>query len=39
MDAVENCLKAIENYNIEATRTGKPNAFAYYTDFLVCFSS
>ena len=32
MDAVENCLKAIENYDIEAaTRTGKPNAFAYFT--------
>ena len=32
MDAVENCLKAIENYNIEtATRTGLPNAFAYFT--------
>ena len=32
MDAVENCLKAIENYNLEAaTRTGKPNAFAYFT--------
>jgi len=32
MDAVENCLKAIENYSIEAaTRTGKPNAFAYFT--------
>ena len=32
MDGVENCLKAIENYNIEAaTRTGKPNAFAYFT--------
>lgn len=32
MDAVENCLKAIENYNIEAaTRTGAPNAFAYFT--------
>lgn len=32
MDAVENCLKAIYNYNIEtATRTGKPNAFAYFT--------
>jgi len=32
MDAVENCLKAIANYNIEtATRTGKPNAFAYFT--------
>lgn len=32
MDAVENCLKAIENYDIEtATRTGLPNAFAYFT--------
>ena len=32
MDAVENCLKAIENYNLEAaTITGKPNAFAYFT--------
>jgi len=32
MDAVENCLKAIPNYDIEAaTRTGKPNAFAYFT--------
>ena len=32
MDAVENCLKAILNYNLEAaTRTGKPNAFAYFT--------
>ena len=32
MDAVENCLRAIENYNLEtATRTGKPNAFAYFT--------
>jgi len=32
MDAVENCLKAVENYNIEAaTRTGNPNAFAYFT--------
>lgn len=32
MDAVENCLKAIENYNLEAaTRTGLPNAFAYFT--------
>ena len=31
MDAVENCLKAISNYNLEAaTRTGKPNAFAYF---------
>jgi len=32
MDAVENCLKAITNYNIDtATRTGTPNAFAYFT--------
>ena len=32
MDAVENCLKAISNYDIDApTRTGKPNAFAYFT--------
>ena len=32
MDAVENCLKAIDNYDLDvATRTGKPNAFAYFT--------
>lgn len=32
MDAVENCLKAIRNYNVEnATRSGKPNAFGYFT--------
>jgi len=32
MDAVENCLKAINNYNLAtATRTGKPNAFSYFT--------
>jgi hypothetical protein len=32
MDGVENCLKAIYNYRIEtATRTGKPNAFSYFT--------
>jgi hypothetical protein len=32
MDAVENCLRAIKNYNLEAaTRTGKPNAFSYFT--------
>jgi len=36
MDAVENCLKAIYNYNIEAaTRTGNPNAFAYFTQ--ICY--
>lgn len=32
MDAVENCLKAVKNYNIDAaTRTGTPNAFGYFT--------
>jgi hypothetical protein len=32
MDGIENCLKAINNYNIEAaTRSGNPNAFAYFT--------
>jgi hypothetical protein len=32
MDAVENCVKAINNYDInKVTRTGKPNAFAYFT--------
>jgi hypothetical protein len=32
MDAVENCLRAVKNYNIEAaTRSGKPNAFGYFT--------
>ncbi len=36
MDAVENCLKAILNYDIEAaTRTGTPNAFAYFTQ--ICY--
>jgi hypothetical protein len=36
MDAVENCLKAVMNYNIEAaTRTGNPNAFAYFTQ--ICY--
>ena len=35
MDGVENCLKAILNYNIEAaTRTGNPNAFAYFTQII-----
>jgi hypothetical protein len=34
-DGVENCLKAIRNYNIEAaTRTGRPNAFAYFTQIV-----
>ena len=32
MDGVENCLIAIYNYRIDAsTRTGKPNAFSYFT--------
>tara|TARA_Y100000296_G_scaffold11827_1_gene13676 strand:+ start:3301 stop:3891 length:591 start_codon:yes stop_codon:yes gene_type:complete len=32
MDGVENCLRAIHNYNIDTiTRTGKPNAFSYFT--------
>lgn len=36
MDAVENCLRAINNYNPNATtRTGTPNAFAYFTQ--ICY--
>lgn len=36
MDAVENCLKAIHNYKIDApTRTGTPNAFSYFTQ--ICY--
>lgn len=36
MDAVENCLKAVTNYNIDAaTRTGTPNAFSYFTQ--ICY--
>lgn len=32
MDAVENCVKAVRNYNVEAeTRSGNPNAFGYFT--------
>jgi hypothetical protein len=32
MDAVENCLTAIKNYNIKTiTRGGAPNAFGYFT--------
>jgi methyl-accepting chemotaxis protein len=32
MDAVENCLRAVKNYDVEAaTRKGKPNAFGYFT--------
>jgi|14_taG_2_1085336.scaffolds.fasta_scaffold00626_9 hypothetical protein len=38
MDAIEDCLKRIRNYNIDAsTRTGKPNAFAYFTQ--ICYYS
>ena len=30
-DAVENCLKALKNFNIDAvTRSGEPNAFGYF---------
>ncbi len=36
MDAVENCLRAIHNYNINAsTRSGNPNAFSYFTQ--ICY--
>ena len=32
MDAVENCLRAINNYSIGTeTRTGNPNGFSYFT--------
>jgi len=32
MDAVENCIKAANNYNFDApTRTGSANAFSYFT--------
>ena len=35
MDGVENCIKAIMNYDVEkATRTGLPNAFAYFTQII-----
>jgi DNA-directed RNA polymerase specialized sigma24 family protein len=36
MDAVENCLRAIHNYDINAsTRSGNPNAFSYFTQ--ICY--
>lgn len=36
MDAVENCLRAVTNYDINAaTRTGDPNAFSYFTQ--ICY--
>ena len=32
MDGVENCLKALANYDGDAkTRSGNPNAFGYFT--------
>lgn len=32
MDAVQNCIKVVKNYDVTAaTRTGKPNAFGYFT--------
>lgn len=32
MDAVENCVKAVHSFNPNAqTKSGKPNAFAYFT--------
>ena len=32
MDAVENCIKAINNFDYDrSTRTGKPNPFSYFT--------
>jgi len=32
MDAVENCMKAVNNYNFDApTRTGNANGFSYFT--------
>ena len=35
MDGVENCLKAIHNYDIDAaTRSGNPNAFGYFTQII-----
>lgn len=35
MDAVENCLRAVVNYNIDAkTRSGKANAFGYFTQII-----
>ena len=31
-EGIEDCLKALPNYNIDTeTRTGKPNAFSYFT--------
>jgi len=36
LNAIENCLRAIRNYDpTKATRSGKPNAFGYFTQ--ICF--
>ena len=36
MDGVENCLRAIRNYNVDAaTRSGNANPFSYFTQ--ICF--
>jgi hypothetical protein len=36
MDGVENCIRAVANFNVNVgTRTGLPNAFAYFTQ--ICF--
>ena len=39
MDAVENCVKVINNFDInKPTRTGVPNAFSYFTQIsYFCF--
>jgi len=35
MDGVENCVKAVGNYNPKAkTRGGAPNAFGYFTQII-----
>lgn len=35
MDGVENCIKALKNYDpLKPTRSGKPNAFGYFTQIM-----
>jgi len=35
MDAVENCIRAIQNYDYKAkTRSGNPNAFGYFNQIM-----
>ena len=35
MDGVENCVKAIRNYSVDAkTRSGLPNAFGYFNQII-----